>query len=529
LSFLRTKAGSQAVVIAVLGIAAWLIGVRDAVFERMYAFVLKYDAYQLDDILLAVIVVGLMSLVYSGLRVWDLRREITLRNAAEDSAAWINTHDSMTSLLNRQSFEERVGSCKASRPDAPLAIFSIDLDGFKEINDASGHQAGDEVLKAVAARLIQIFPQADVFRVGGDEFVALMKRDGDFNAQSIGAKIRDALVETVTFGEVALNVAASIGYAFYPDNGATLSEVVRCADIAMYTAKADKRMRIRAFDSVMHDRLRERGEMERALKDAVSMDVVVPYFQPIIDLKTGRINGFEALARWEREPGRFVPPMTFIELAEQSDLIIELSERLLRQASLVAMTWPDDAVLSFNISPTQLHDDLLGLRILQIITECGLAPRRLEIEITESALIRDTTCAEKVLNDLHNANIRVALDDFGTGYSRLSQLSKFRFDKIKIDRSFVSDPGDSVKKDKIMRAIVGLGKGLNILTTAEGIETTEQLAELSAMGCDLGQGYLFGKAVKADEALQLFKTQQSEYRSDLLRRDSSSGRHRTAA
>jgi diguanylate cyclase (GGDEF)-like protein len=529
LSFLRTKAGGQAILMAFLGIIAWLIGVRDSAFEEVYAFVLKYDAYQLDDILLAVIVVGLMSLVYSGLRVWDLRREIALRNAAEDSAAWINTHDSMTALLNRRSFEDRCISYCAAGPSAPLAVFSIDLDGFKEINDVSGHDAGDEVLKAVADRLLHIFPHADVFRTGGDEFITLMRRDGDFNAHSIGAKIRDSLDQIIVNDRAEMKVTVSVGYAFYPDNGATLSEVVRCSDVAMYTAKADRRLKVRAFDSVMRERLRERGEMEMALKEAVRTDAIVPYYQPIIDLRTGQINGFEALARWEKAPGSFVPPMTFIELAEQSDLITELSERLLRQACRDALTWPANTVLSFNISPTQLHDELLGLRILKIISESGLAPWRLEIEITESALIQDTISAEKILNDLHDAKIRVALDDFGTGYSSLGQLSKFSFDKIKIDRSFVSDPGDSLKKDKIMRAIVGLGKGLNILTTAEGIETQDQLDDLTAMGCDLGQGYLFGKAVKAAEALQLFDAEGAGHRFSPQGTDISLEARRTAA
>jgi EAL domain-containing protein (putative c-di-GMP-specific phosphodiesterase class I) len=297
----------------------------------------------------------------------------------------------------------------------------------------------------------------------------------------------------------------------------------------MYTAKADRRLKVRAFDSVMRERVRERGEMEMALKEAVRTDAVIPYYQPIIDLRTGQINGFEALARWEKSPGNFVPPMTFIELAEQSDLITELSERLLRQACQDALKWPANTILSFNISPTQLHDELLGLRILQILSESGLPPWRLEIEITESALIQDTISAEKILNDLHHAKIRVALDDFGTGYSSLGQLSKFSFDKIKIDRSFVSDPGDSLKKDKIMRAIVGLGKGLDILTTAEGIETQDQLNDLTSMGCDLGQGYLFGKAVKAAEASDLFYAEGAGHRFSPPGTESSLEARRTAA
>ena len=517
LSFLRTKAGGQAILIAFLGLIAWVIGVRAEAFEKVYAFVLKYDAYQLDDILLALVVVGLMSLVYSALRVWDLRQEIALRSAAQESAAWTKTHDSLTSLLNRLSFDERMASSSVDGSASQLVVFSIDLDGFKEINDFNGHHTGDEVLKAAAGHLTRIFSHDSVFRIGGDEFIALTTGTSDRDALAIGNEIMTALIKPVTVGNTKVEVTASIGYAFYPEDGASLGEVVRCSNIAMYTAKSDRDQKVRKFDSVMSDHLRERGEMERALKEAVHSDAITPYFQPIIDLKTGQINGFEALARWERVPGSFIPPVVFIELAEQTGLIPELSERLLRRACLAALNWPTGAILSFNISPTQLHDELLGLRILQIITESGLPPWRLEIEITESALIRDMASAEKILDDLHSASIRVALDDFGTGYSSLGQLSKFSFDKIKIDRSFVSDPGDSQKKEKIMRAIVGLGKGLDILTTAEGIETYEQLKDLTEMGCDLGQGYLFGKAMKAEDALRLFDLQRSPIASSFRR------------
>jgi EAL domain-containing protein (putative c-di-GMP-specific phosphodiesterase class I) len=269
------------------------------------------------------------------------------------------------------------------------------------------------------------------------------------------------------------------------------------SDIAMDTAKVERQDKIKPFEAMMHARLRERADMEKALREAIANDHIKPFYQPIVDLKNGNVNGFEALARWEITPGQFVPPSIFIEVAEQSDLIVHLTRHLLQVACRDAEKWPRNTILSFNISPTQLQDALLGVRILNTLTETGLPPERFEVEITETALVRDLETAERVLNDLHAARVRISLDDFGTGYSSLSQLSRFTFDKIKIDRSFISELGDVRKQEKIVRAIIGLGKGLNILTTAEGIETPEQLSRLVRMGCNLGQGYLFGKAMPA--------------------------------
>jgi EAL domain-containing protein (putative c-di-GMP-specific phosphodiesterase class I) len=277
----------------------------------------------------------------------------------------------------------------------------------------------------------------------------------------------------------------------------------------MYDSKRHGRNTLRRFDRSMNETLTQRSAAEAALRDAIERREIVPHYQPLIDLETGRVRGFEALARWRGADGGMVPPTIFIELAEDAGLITRLSEQLLRQACVDARSWPTDTVLAFNISPTQLTDNLLGLRIVQILIETGLPPTRLEIEITETALVRDTTAASAILASLHEAGVSIALDDFGTGYSSLSQLSKLKFDKVKIDQSFVSSFEGDEKQEKIVRAIIGLGQGLGMVTTAEGIEDKAQFDRLRAMGCDFGQGYLFGRAIPQDAIAAFIASSES--------------------
>jgi diguanylate cyclase (GGDEF)-like protein len=505
----RKRAGGQALVLVVLGGVIWAVGIEQQAFEQLVAFIMRYDRYQFDDILLAVTIVGLMSLVYSALRVWDLDQEILRRTTAEQNLKWVSTHDELTTLLNRRSLKDRT-DVAGYRNRSPLGVFSFVLPGFKEINDLRGHRAGDEVVRQIALRLKEDFAHDDIFRTGSNAFVAFHDRAQNPNISAVADRILSSVARPVSIDGQSVEMAVCIGYALFPEDGSTVAKVVRCAEVAEEAVKTDPFRHIRAFEAVMHERLQERSEMERQLRNAIGVDSITPYYQPIIDLKSGKVNGFEALARWEITPGKFVPPMRFIELAEQTGMIAELTVKLFRKACSDACDWPDDVMLSFNLSPTELHDGLLGIRILSILSDVGLSPARLEIEITESALVHDLVAAERILNDLKNARIRVSLDDFGTGYSSLGQLSKFSFDKIKIDRSFVSAIGDRQKNEKILKAIIGLSKGLDILTTAEGIETEAQRQELTAMGCNNGQGYLFGKAMPACEALQFLRANDGD-------------------
>ncbi|MGE6739559.1 putative bifunctional diguanylate cyclase/phosphodiesterase [Allorhizobium pseudoryzae] len=492
---------------------AWLLGAVGAVafgifhyfdsYESLLAFLQTHEDYEIDEFLLALDIFGVLCLIYGILRFWDFHREQKRREKAESQIDWMALHDNLTGLQNRHSLERRLRTAEeAFGGSRRFSVLVIDLDGFKRINDLVGHHAGDLVLTTIAARLRDHVADDNLYRMGGDEFVAVI--DTPSLALPVAMALLQSLNRPVPFNETSLDIGASIGVATAPTDGASGVECLRAADAAMYTAKAAGRGKVQVFDATIRERMQRRDVAERNLRHAVAYGGIRPFYQPIIDLQSGRISGFEALARWQMEDGHFIPPADFIPLAEDSGLMTRLTDVLLRQACLDAADWPADTRLSFNISPIQLKDRMLGLRILAILMETSLDPRRLEIEITETALIQDLETAASILSELRAAGISVALDDFGIGYSNLAQLSNFSFDKIKIDRSFVSSFQDQEKQEKIVRAIVGLGMGLDVPTTAEGIETEDQLSSLSSMGCTYGQGFLFGKAIPAEEARLMF-------------------------
>ncbi|WP_246103005.1 putative bifunctional diguanylate cyclase/phosphodiesterase [Rhizobium straminoryzae] len=497
MEMLKQRAIWQACALAVIGGIVIAMCVAFDVAEAIAVWISQHEDYQADEVMLSLYVVGVLGILYGALRIVDLKQERKRREQAERRADWMAVHDSLTGLHNRHSLEDKLNQM-GRRNGGRFAMLIIDLDGFKRINDLVGHQAGDAVLQAVADSLREHVASDSVFRLGGDEFVVFV--DKAAAAPQLARTLLQALNRPVVFRDTSLDVGASIGMASCPDNASDARECLRCADAAMYAAKAAGRGALRAFDNSMREQMLLRDRDERALRDAITAGRIKPFYQPIIDLSDNRICGFEALARWEREDGIVVSPGDFIPLAEETGLILELTESLLTTACQDAMTWPGDILLSFNISPIQLQDPLLGVRILRILSAAGLPPSRLEIEITETALIQDVRTAATILGDLRTAGITIALDDFGTGYSSLAHLSNLSFDKIKIDRSFVSSFQDQERQEKIVKAIVGLGIGLDVPTTAEGIETANQLASLTGMGCTYGQGYLFGRAVPAAEA-----------------------------
>ncbi|MBT9371610.1 EAL domain-containing protein [Rhizobium sp. CSW-27] len=497
----------QACVLALIGIVLISVGIEFDAAEAIGDWIRRHEAHEVDEVMFALDIVGILSIIYGALRIFDLKQERKRREQAERRADWMAVHDSLTGLHNRHSLEEKLNQM-GKRHGGRFAMLIIDLDGFKRINDLVGHQAGDAVLQAVADRLREHVAADSVFRLGGDEFVVFVDRIAA--APQLARTLLQALNRPVIFRDTSLDVGASIGMASCPDNAADARECLRCADAAMYVAKSTGRGSLRAFDNSMREQMLLRDRDERDLRAAIRAGRIKPYYQPIIDLSDNRICGFEALARWEREDGVLVSPGDFIPLAEETGLILDLTESLLATACRDAMTWPSDILLSFNISPIQLQDQLLGMRILRILSTAGLPPSRLEIEITETALIQDVRTAAAILSDLRTAGISIALDDFGTGYSSLAHLSNLSFDKIKIDRSFVSSFQDQERQEKIVKAIVGLGIGLDVPTTAEGIETANQLASLTGMGCTYGQGYLFGRAMPAAEAARMLSTPRGQ-------------------
>ncbi len=346
-----------------------------------------------------------------------------------------------------------------------------------------------------------------VFRFGGDEFVAVARNLSPEKEELFAQLLIHSVSRPVRIGTLPTEVGASVGYARLPDHGSTLEEVCHRSDVALYEAKSRGHNQYCLFQPEMQEKVSERAKLEGQLRRAIDDGRIEPFYQPLINLRTGELCGFEALARWNKD-GVFVSPQQFIAVAEETGLITTLFEQLLSKACRDAQLWPGPFSLSFNVSPVQMEDRLLASRILHILHQTGLASSRLEIEITENALIGDPDLAAATIEQFHAAGIQVALDDFGTGYSSLAQLARFKFDKIKIDKSFVSSFTLNDKNAKIIDAMLGLSRSLNLKTTVEGIEENAQLAYFLSQGCDIGQGYIFGKAMPQSEAIGYARERQ---------------------
>ncbi|OCW57595.1 putative bifunctional diguanylate cyclase/phosphodiesterase [Hoeflea olei] len=501
---LKGRARLDAAVLGAIALLAFLCLSKLDAFEWLTRYVADHESWQLDELLISLGVVGLGGFVFSLRRYADAVRELRKRRAAQADVTWLSHYDPLTELPNRRKLNEFVRHFDSADADERktgcYAIYSIDLDGFKQINDLHGHAAGDRLLQTVAARLISLFPDDLVVRLGGDEFLVVAKTEEETDVAARAEELLGELRAPIAIDRVHAEIGASIGIVRYPVQAATMQDAIRFGDIAMYAAKKSPGVNIAGYQAELLVEAEARALLTAQLKSAVANDDITPHYQPLVDLVTGRIYGFEVLARWTRPGGEAVPPAVFIPLAEEAGLISDLSQKLLGKACREAMAWPDTILLSFNLSPTQLSDRLIGLRIVSVLDETGFLPSRLEIEITESAMIRDSETALDVLNRLQALGIRVALDDFGTGYSSLSQMSKFSFNRLKIDQSFIRDFQHDEKQNKIVKAIIALGAGLSVATTAEGIEEPGQLVALRELGCDSGQGYLLGRPMSFEDA-----------------------------
>ena len=450
--------------------------------------------------------------------------DVTDRVRAETRAAHLAHHDPLTGLANRRRLAEELAAAlaRARREGGGVALLLVDLDRFKPVNDLHGHAAGDELLCQVAGRLRAAVRETDaVARLGGDEFalVAHCARpvpgaDGGDAGTAEGAgedaarlarRVVAALERPFALGggALAVQVGCSVGVALAPGDGDAAAALLHHADLAMYRAKAEGRGRFRFFEPEMDALVRERASLEADLRLAVARDELVPHFQPLVALDTGRVVGFEMLARWPHPERGMVPPTEFIPVAEDGGLIGALTEKLLRRACRAATAWPEAVSLAVNVSPVQLRDRALPGLVRAALAETGLAARRLEVELTESALVADFDLARDVVAELKSLGVRVALDDFGTGYSSLKHLQALPFDKLKIDAGFVRAMATDPDSRKIVAAVVGLGHSLGMPTVAEGIEEAGAAGALRGLGCDLGQGYLFGRPVAEDEAAAL--------------------------
>ncbi len=502
-----------------IGLIAAVVGVSAYVLYEVDVFIndaeQSFDrALELDELPLLGAILTLGLLVFAWRRYRELKQETQRRIAAEQHARELAFQDPLTALPNRRKFTEALKAAIAAPPRSggAHALLMLDLNGFKQINDVFGHGTGDEALIVVGERLLGTMREGDlVARLGGDEFAILAEQIASPEAATgLALRVIGALDPPIVAGQAAHHIQTGIGICLFPFEGCTPEEAMRRADVALYKAKVDHRSSARFFDAEMDHHVREREFMERELRAAVAAREIRPYFQPLVDLKTKQVTGFEALARWTHRDLGEIPPERFIPIAEDAGLIHELGEQLLFLACRAAATWPSSVTLAFNISPLQLKDRTLGLRITTILAKTGLSPKRLELEITESALVRDLEAAQTTLGALRELGIRIALDDFGTGYSSLYHLRNFKLDKIKIDRSFIDSMDSERESAEIVNALVGLGQGLGFTVTAEGIEKADQQSQLLARGCDQGQGFLFGEAISAEQASALFESKTAD-------------------
>jgi diguanylate cyclase (GGDEF)-like protein len=411
----------------------------------------------------------------------------TQRKRDEARIAHMAHHDPLTDLPNRAAFNECLEAGES------FAVLSLDLDRFKEINDVFGHTVGDELLRQIARRLEVACEGAFLARLGGDEFnVITAVGPQPATAEAISGRLSVALGKDIAVDGHPLHAGLTIGVSIYPNDGTDAESLVANADAALYNAKAEERGSIRFFEPDMDKRLREKRALQHDLRSAIARNELELYYQPQA-LIGGEITGFEALARWHHPSRGMTSPDTFIPLAEESGLIVSLGEWILREACREAASWPRPLSIAINLSPMQFrHGDLPSL-VHEVLLETGLTPGRLELEITEGVLVHDFARAVSLLRRLKNLGVRIAMDDFGTGYSSLSYLQSFPFDKIKIDQSFIAKLSQNSQSEAIIRAVIGLGHGLDLPVVAEGVETEEQLAFLAKEGCNEMQGFLIGR------------------------------------
>lgn len=418
--------------------------------------------------------------------------------------------DPLTGLPGRGTLPRafrRALSLSAGQGGHGLALLLIDIDRFRSINDSYGLLVGDAVLKAVARRLCrEVRPSDTVLRLGADEFVLLLPglRSSE-DATRAARRLADALARPLDTEAKGLRVTASVGIALAPADGSGAEQLLRHADIALGHAKATAQGQVCHFAEGMERALRERQEIEQALRLALEREELELHFQPLFDLGCWDIGGFEALARWHRPGHGYVPPATFIEVAEQTGLMLPLGQWVLREATRQAATWPGSLKVAVNLSPLQFTETDLPADVARALAASGLEPGRLELEITEGVLLRDTETTLRALRALRGLGTRIALDDFGTGYASLSYLLKFPFDKVKIDRAFTGAIGTGAEGAEIVRAIIGMCRSLNIATCAEGVQTPEQLFGLKAEGCAEAQGYLLSAPRPAVEIPQMIQ------------------------
>jgi diguanylate cyclase (GGDEF)-like protein len=440
----------------------------------------------------------------------DTHEDITERRRAERQVAHMAEYDTLTDLPNRNLFQRTLTKALDAATDQ-LAIFCLDLDGFKAVNDMFGHPVGDELLRQVANRLLlSVGDQGRVARLGGDEFAIVqrgqLQPDG---ANALAQTVAEALSAPFDLGGNQAVVGASLGIAMSPGDASSADELLKCADMALYGAKAAGRGSCRFFEPEMNSRVKARRRLEVDLRAAIGGKQFEMFYQPLVSVDSGEVIAFEALIRWRHPERGMISPAEFIPVAEETGLIIPLGEWILRQVCADALSWPRHIRIAVNLSPVQFRSPALVQTVFGALATTHLEPGRLELEITENALLQDNEVVLEKLHQLKSYGVQISMDDFGTGYSSLSYLRSFPFDKIKIDQSFVRGLGIREDSLAIVRAAISLGRNLGMTTTAEGVETEDQLDLLRQERCDEAQGFLFSPAVPLPETHRLLRLPQS--------------------
>jgi diguanylate cyclase (GGDEF)-like protein len=501
------------IVMCVIGLPLYALAVWYDTLDLFLVYTNEPQSDAIDWLVILFVFLGIAAKIYSVRRTIDLQHEVVARRKAQAEALQLARHDALTGLPNRRWFFEHFNRWSAHLlKGEACALFVLDLDNFKPINDVYGHRLGDEVLKVISHRLTQLTGGASVARLGGDEFgITLCYQVGGDAPERLARQIVHELSQPIQLGALSLQVGASVGVATCDTLGCGATDVtgmavrdsglietmLRRADMAMYWAKSDGRGCYRFFDQNMDEKLRERVELETQIGEAIASGQIVPYYQRIVRLEDGETIGFEVLARWVHPRRGVLTSDSFISIAEDTGTIGKMTDLLIERAMRDAKDWPDHISVFVNFSPRQISDPNVATRILGLLTKVVFPPHRLVMEVTEGAVVQKLEAAKAVLQSLRNVGVRIALDDFGTGYSGLYHLRELELDIVKIDRSFVGEILNKPEAARIVKAMLSLGHALDLTTMAEGIESEEVRQYLLKLGCDAGQGYLFGAPAPA--------------------------------